>query len=226
MNEIKTFDERKKTLIKIGKEKGYITFEELADNLKGLEMDSDSLDELYNLFHDMGIEVVSDDVDDTSDESGSGVGLDDLSIPKTISINDPVRMYLKEIGKISLLSLDEELELSKRVAEGDVEAKNKLLKVPFEVVEDKGVVSSEVARLMVIGLHELTKAEVCVSVTGFAGRDTEERTENDGLCYFGIKIKDEIYVSSYTAKGNRNESRVLQSGYILKMVLEKLKTFC
>ena len=82
MNEIKTFDERKKTLIKIGKEKGYITFEELADNLKGLEMDSDSLDELYNLFHDMGIEVVSDDVDDTSDESGSGVGLDDLSIPK------------------------------------------------------------------------------------------------------------------------------------------------
>ena len=134
MNEIKTFDERKKTLIKIGKEKGYITFEELADNLKGLEMDSDSLDELYNLFHDMGIEVVSDDVDDTSDESGSGVVLDDLSIPKTISINDPVRMYLKEIGKISLLSLDEELELSKRVAEGDVEAKNKLAESNLRLV--------------------------------------------------------------------------------------------
>ena len=134
MNEIKTFDERKKTLMKIGKEKGYITFEELADNLKGLEMDSDSLDELYNLFHDMGIEVVSDDVDDTSDESGSGVGLDDLSIPKTISINDPVRMYLKEIGKISLLSLDEELELSKRVAEGDVEAKNKLAESNLRLV--------------------------------------------------------------------------------------------
>ena len=134
MNEIKTFDERKKTLIKIGKEKGYITFEELADNLKGLEMDSDSLDELYNLFHDMGIEVVSDDVDDTSDESGSGVGLGDLSIPKTISINDPVRMYLKEIGKISLLSLDEELELSKRVAEGDVEAKNKLAESNLRLV--------------------------------------------------------------------------------------------
>ena len=134
MNEIKTFDERKKALMKIGKEKGYITFEELADNLKGLEMDSDSLDELYNLFHDMGIEVVSDDVDDTSDESGSGVGLDDLSIPKTISINDPVRMYLKEIGKISLLSLDEELELSKRVAEGDVEAKNKLAESNLRLV--------------------------------------------------------------------------------------------
>ena len=82
----------------------------------------------------MGIEVVSDDVDDTSDESGSGVGLDDLSIPKTISINDPVRMYLKEIGKISLLSLDEELELSKRVAEGDVEAKNKLAESNLRLV--------------------------------------------------------------------------------------------
>ena len=127
MNEIKTFDERKKILIKIGKDKGYITFEELADNLRGLEMDSDSLDELYNLFHDMGIEVVSDEVEgDTDDDSNGGLGLDDLSIPKTISINDPVRMYLKEIGKISLLSLDEELELSSRVAEGDEEAKNLL----------------------------------------------------------------------------------------------------
>ncbi len=63
MNEIKTFDERKKALIKMGKSKGYITFEELADNLKGLELDSDSLDELYNLFHDMNIEVVSEEVE-------------------------------------------------------------------------------------------------------------------------------------------------------------------
>ena len=60
--------------------------------------------------------------------------LNDLSIPKTISINDPVRMYLKEIGKISLLSLDEELELSKRVAEGDVEAKNKLAESNLRLV--------------------------------------------------------------------------------------------
>ena len=125
MGEIKTFEERKKTLIKIGKEKGYITFEELADNLRGLELDSDSLDELYNLFHDMGIEVVSDDVEDDENADG-GELIGDLSIPKTVSINDPVRMYLKEIGKISLLSLEEELELSKRVEEGDVEAKNKL----------------------------------------------------------------------------------------------------
>ena len=93
MSEIKTFEERKKELIKIGKEKGYITFEELADHLRGLDMDSDSLDELYNAFHDMGIDVVSEDQDDSEDVSGGEV-IGDLSIPKTVSINDPVRMYL------------------------------------------------------------------------------------------------------------------------------------
>ena len=133
MSEIKTFEERKKELIKIGKEKGYITFEELADNLRGLDMDSDSLDELYNAFHDMGIDVVSEDQDDSEDVSGGEV-IGDLSIPKTVSINDPVRMYLKEIGKISLLSLDEELALSKRVADGDEEAKNQLAESNLRLV--------------------------------------------------------------------------------------------
>lgn len=134
MSEIKTFDERKKTLMKIGKEKGYITFEELAQNLKGLEMDSDSLDELYNMFHDMGIEVVSEDVDDSTEDADGGETIGDLSIPKTVSINDPVRMYLKEIGKISLLSLEDELVLSERVAAGDEEAKNLLAESNLRLV--------------------------------------------------------------------------------------------
>lgn len=134
MNEIKTFSERKNILMKIGKEKGYITFEELADNLKGLDLDSDSLDELYNMFHDMGIEVVSEDADDGVDDSSGGEVIGDLSIPKTVSINDPVRMYLKEIGKISLLSLDDELALSERVAAGDEEAKNLLAESNLRLV--------------------------------------------------------------------------------------------
>ena len=134
MNEIETFDERKKKLIKIGKAKGYITFEQLADNLKGLDMDNDSLDELYNLFHNLGIEVVSDDIDDEADATEGGDDLSDLSVPKTVSINDPVRMYLKEIGKISLLSLDEELKLSEKVAEGDEEAKNILAESNLRLV--------------------------------------------------------------------------------------------
>ena len=134
MNEIKTFEERKKALMKLGKEKGYITFEELADNLRGLEMDSDSLDELYNMFHDLGIEVVSDEVEDNDENADGGEVIGDLSIPKTVSINDPVRMYLKEIGKISLLSLDDELALSERVTQGDEEAKNLLAESNLRLV--------------------------------------------------------------------------------------------
>jgi RNA polymerase primary sigma factor len=132
MKAIKTFDERKKELIKIGKEKGYITFEELATELKGLEMDSDSLDELYNVFHDLGIEVVSNDTDDATDSKEESAG--EIAVPKTISINDPVRMYLKEIGKISLLSLDEELALSEKVAKGDQAAKNILAESNLRLV--------------------------------------------------------------------------------------------
>ena len=126
MNEIKTFEERKEELLKKGKEKGFLTFEELAAALKGLDMDSESLDDLYNFLNDNNIEVVADSEMDTGAEDGGEADdllLEDIEIPKNLSINDPVRMYLKEIGKISLLSLDEELELSKRIDEGDEEAK-------------------------------------------------------------------------------------------------------
>ena len=125
MNEIKTFEERKEELLKKGKEKGFLTFEELAAALKGLDMDAESLDDLYNFLNENNIEVVADSEIDDGGEGGSeeDLLLEDIEIPKNLSINDPVRMYLKEIGKISLLSLDEELKLSKRIDEGDEEAK-------------------------------------------------------------------------------------------------------
>ncbi|MDD4643829.1 MAG: RNA polymerase sigma factor RpoD [Bacilli bacterium] len=135
MGTIKTFEERKKSLILKGKERGYITFEELAEELRGLELDSDSLDELYNTFNDLNIEVVSDEVEDADSEEGSGKDLvKELSVSKDVSINDPVRMYLKEIGKISLLSLAEELDLSQRAAEGDEVAKNTLAEANLRLV--------------------------------------------------------------------------------------------
>jgi len=132
---MKTFEERKKSLIDKGKERGYITFEELANELKGLDVDSDSLDELYNAFHDLNIEIVAEGVDE---EGGGDVIekdiLQDLSLPKNVSINDPVRMYLKEIGKISLLSLNEELDLSKKAALGDEQAKHILAEANLRLV--------------------------------------------------------------------------------------------
>ena len=131
MGEIKTFEERKKELLEIGKD-GKITYEQLAEVLKGLDMDSDSLDQIYNLLNDNHIEVVSGTEDDTDD--GSPLILDDAALTKDININDPVRMYLKEIGKISLLSLEEELELSHRIADGDEEAKRLLAESNLRLV--------------------------------------------------------------------------------------------
>ncbi|MBQ3021158.1 MAG: RNA polymerase sigma factor RpoD [Bacilli bacterium] len=123
VNKIKTLEEREAELIKIGKEKGYITYEVLADSLKGLDIDSDALDELYNKLISNDIEIIA-----SEDEAGGAKKneeveiLSDEDITKDININDPVRMYLKEIGKISLLSGEEEMELSVRVANGDEEA--------------------------------------------------------------------------------------------------------
>lgn len=136
MKEIKTFEQRKEELLKKGKEKGVLTYEELAESLKGLELDADSLDELYNAFHDNNIEIISENFEDEddSDDAGEEISIKDVALPKNASINDPVRMYLKEIGKISLLSLDEELALSKRVEEGDEEAKRLLAESNLRLV--------------------------------------------------------------------------------------------
>ena len=138
ISEVKDFEQRKETLIKKGKEVGFITYEELAEELRGLEVSSDLLDELYNALMENDISVISEsDLDDDSEEDDGG-NLEDIlkddSIAKELTINDPVRMYLKEIGKISLLSLDEETELSKKIAEGDEMAKNRLAESNLRLV--------------------------------------------------------------------------------------------
>ena len=136
INEIKSFEERKEALLEIGKKNGKVTFEEIAEHLKGIEPDSDSLDDLYNMFVQNEIEVVSNEEeieDDDEDEDDGGIVLEDNS-NKDVKINDPVRMYLKEIGRINLLTADEEYEYAVQAEEGNEDAKRILAESNLRLV--------------------------------------------------------------------------------------------
>ena len=137
VGEIKTLDQRKEKLLVLGKKQGFITYEQLANELKGLDIDSDSLDDLYNTLVEANIDIVSED---GSDDEASGeeitpdVSVENITLSKDVKINDPVRMYLKEIGRINLLTSDEEFEYAKRAEEGDEEAKRLLAESNLRLV--------------------------------------------------------------------------------------------
>ena len=135
MSDLNIVEEKKKKLVEAGKKNGFITYEMLANELKGIDVDSDALDDLYNILVENNIEVISETTDNAiDDENPEDLIVEELTMSKDIKINDPVRMYLKEIGRINLLTTDEEFEFAQRAVEGDEYAKKMLAESNLRLV--------------------------------------------------------------------------------------------
>ena len=140
-------------LIAKGKKEGMIRDTELSAILEKMQLSPEKIEEIYDRFDAMNIQIVTTEleIDDSLDVLGDGLGdglddgldlrgieeeelIDPVDLAAEYSLDDPVRMYLKEIGQVKLLSAEEEVELAKRVSEGDQEAKNKLTEANLRLV--------------------------------------------------------------------------------------------
>lgn len=129
-----------KELIELGKQKGQLTNQDILDAIGELDIDPEKLEKLYDTIESQGIEIVEDiedikidDIDlgivDGKDEDGTHVSSD-----QSMTIDDPVKVYLKEIGRVPLLTSEEEVELAIRISEGDVSAKQRLSEANLRLV--------------------------------------------------------------------------------------------
>ena len=133
---IKDADECIKKIVELGKAKGVLTYKEIMETIDDTVLRPEQLETLYEKLEELNIDVIDEEVDVVEEaESENGEETDyDISMPENINIDDPVRMYLKEIGKVSLLTAEEEVELAKRMADGDESAKQQLAEANLRLV--------------------------------------------------------------------------------------------
>jgi RNA polymerase primary sigma factor len=134
-----TLEEAKKQLIELGKKNGELTYHDIAEKLAHFELESDQIEEFIDHLEGKEIELSRKDGDEEDlDRLMKGkeetFDLNDLSVPPGVKINDPVRMYLKEIGRVDLLKASEEIALAERIEKGDEEARKRLAEANLRLV--------------------------------------------------------------------------------------------
>ncbi|WP_373898889.1 RNA polymerase sigma factor RpoD [Haloimpatiens sp. FM7315] len=118
-----------RNLMEKGRKKGNLTYKEIMDELEKVDITPEQIEKIYEVLESTGIKVEGEETEETTKEEEL-----DLSIPEGIAIDDPVRMYLKEIGKVPLLDSEEEIKLAQRIEEGEQLAKKKLAEANLRLV--------------------------------------------------------------------------------------------